>query len=1011
MRASLTAWIGEADAARHLDQFQVSQASLDLSNIRSRPDDYYISLVGELFERMRDNSDEAAAWALLGNALADLASRSDKELQSIRILRSKTAVFASTAFYCGGFPASAYLTLKTTLPDRHDSEAMRACFDLMARPRVAGMTSEAGPRLVRSIRRGDEPAFREITNNAVTQAKDALLVGPDAWIPARLLEKIIGRLSTTNVRDVLPAGWTPFWTPFVESLLNRGTWEFFPSQIQAIERGLLVRDETFSLQMPTGAGKTALCETLLYYHAQRTRRPLLEEIALGAKLALLLVPLRSLASELRNTVVKRLNGLGISARCAYGGTVLTNDEKGGLDETRVIVATPEALLGLLGASDALLGRISLVICDEGHLLDGGARGVGLELLLTRLRAREGGPPRFVFVSAIVPNIEEINAWLGGSDEGVVRSDYRPAIAEYAVLRHTGTGVAMAVDLVMHPHESEPIRFTLNRFLTAADFEYPSPTRRRPKNRRTYDFASFSCRAIAAGRKALPMGAVAVFAANKRGDQGAIGLAEKLIDQLAHPLVLPRPIDYAQADKIRPVVQYLSLEYGPGWLGTQMVAAGAILHHGDIPQEAREVVERLLRDGGARFVICTSTLAEGVNLPIRTLVLYSVQRRTGKGPAEPLLTRDIKNLVGRAGRAGATTKGLVICANPDHWRQVERVARQDVGEPVHGALYALIERVKQLVARQSVTLTNENMEATHALHTLVDGIDATLIDLAADELGEDALVAEARRIAGETFAAQGADEELKAVLDNVFELRARRVARVGSGRLGWIRETGARLRMLDSVEKSLVLKPVLWETVADPLDPTLVNAVLEWAWEQVDVQEGLREVHRKEPSADLTPLQAPLFESVRKWLRGERFEAIARTTNQELDVVLAVHGRVVAYVLQVAVEQGVALLAKVLEGQARELAPAVVAFPEHLRFGVPTTQARILSADGLRHRCAAVELGNALRSQGEEKERLRAAALNGLREHEKAWRDHLGDLVYDNTLIDFGTPTADTEEVV
>lgn len=1004
MRASLTAWIGEADAARHLDHFNLRQASLDLSNIRFRADDFYISLVGELFERIRDDSEEASAWALLGNALADLASRSEEELRSIRILRSKAAVFASTAFYCGGFPASAYLTLKTTRPDRYDSEAMRACFDLMARPRVADMTSEVGRRLVRSIRRGDEPAFKEITDSAVTQASDALLVGPDAWIPARLFEKLVRRLSTTNVRNVLPAGWSQFWTPFVESLLNRGTWEFFPSQVQAIERGLLVRDETFSLQMPTGAGKTALCETLLYYHAQRTRLPVLEEIALGAKVALLLVPLRSLASELRNTVVKRLNGLGISARCAYGGTVLTNDEKGGLDVTRVIVATPEALLGLLGASDALLGRISLVICDEGHLLDGGGRGVGLELLLTRLRAREGGPPRFVFVSAIVPNIEEINTWLGGLDEGVVRSDYRPAIAEYAVLRHTGTGVAMAVDLVMHPHESEPIRFTLNRFLTGVDFEYPSPTRRRPNNRRTYDFASFSSRAIAAGRKALPMGAVAVFAANKRGDQGAIGLAEKLIDQLAHSLALPRPIEYAHADQIGPVVQYLTLEYGPGWLGTRMVVAGAILHHGDIPQEAREVVERLLRDGGVRFVICTSTLAEGVNLPIRTLVLYSVQRRTGKGPAEPLLTRDIKNLVGRAGRAGATTKGLVICANPAHWWQVERVARQDVGEPVYGALYALIKRVRQILA-----LTNEVMEANHTLHTLIDGIDATLIDLAADELGEDVLVAEARRIASETFAAQGADEELKAVLDNVFELRARRVARVGSGRLGWIRETGARLRMLDSVEKSLVLKPVLWEMVADPLDPTLVDAVLEWAWDQVDVQEGLREAHRKEPNADLTPLQAPLFESVRTWLRGERFEAIARITNQDLDVVLAVHGRVVTYVLQVAVEQGVALLAKVLEGQARVLAPAVVAFPEHLRFGVPTTQARILSADGLRHRAAAVELGNALRLQGEDKELLKAAALNGLRGHEQAWRDRLGDLVYDNTLADLGTPTADTEE--
>jgi Lhr-like helicase len=112
-------------------------------------------------------------------------------------------------------------------------------------------------------------------------------------------------------------------------------------------------------------------------------------------------------------------------------------------------------LGLLGADSSFFSRISLVICDEGHLLDGGARGVGLELLLARMRSREGGSPRFVFVSAIVPNIEEINAWLGGSADSVVRSDYRPALAEFAVLRGSGSGSERAISLEMHPHETQP----------------------------------------------------------------------------------------------------------------------------------------------------------------------------------------------------------------------------------------------------------------------------------------------------------------------------------------------------------------------------------------------------------------------------------------------------------------------------------------------------------------------------------------------------------------------------
>ena len=50
-----------------------------------------------------------------------------------------------------------------------------------------------------------------------------------------------------------------------------------------------------------------------------------------------------------------------------------------------------------------------------------------------MRAREDGAPRFVFVSAIVPNIEEINVWLGGAADSVVRSEYTPALTEFAVL--------------------------------------------------------------------------------------------------------------------------------------------------------------------------------------------------------------------------------------------------------------------------------------------------------------------------------------------------------------------------------------------------------------------------------------------------------------------------------------------------------------------------------------------------------------------------------------------------
>ncbi len=995
MRSSLARWVGDADSLRHLEQFKVNQLSLDLAHIRTRVDDYYVALVGELFDRMRTGSTDAPGWARLGNALAQFAAGQDERLQRVGISKSEATLFASAAFYCGGYSASAYLVVRDRVPVVGDSEAYRACFDLIARP--GNMTSQVGGQLLAALQRGDMAALAAIGASADQGALQALRIGPDAWIPAQLFEQLMRRFLTTNVRAVLPPHPenADFWTPIVRSLVARRCWEFFPSQVEAIKRGLFERHGTFSLQMPTGAGKTALCETLLYWHAKTT----------DTSVAILLVPYRSLASELRGSVVKRLNGLGIRARCAYGGTVPTGYEVRDLEDTRVLVATPEALSGLLGAGRDFIRRVSLVICDEGHLLDGGGRGVALELLLARMRSRRGGAPRFVFVSAIVPNIEEINAWLGGSANGVVRSDYRPAIAEYAVLRVKGKGASVALD--MHPHEPMPTRFVIDAFLSRTDFEHLNPKTGR-KN--TYGFASMKTHAIAAARKALSMGSAAVFAANKRGNQGAVGLAEELVEQLRFPLTLPTPIEFAAKAKLDPVAQFLKLEYGGAWLGTQVLAAGAVLHHGDIPQETREVLESLLRQGDVRFVICTTTLAEGVNLPIRTLVLYSVQRRQKSGRPENMLARDIKNLVGRAGRAGATTKGLVICANESQWPQVEAVARQMPGEPVHGALRSLVENLKLALAGQTTPLTNNDLEGTPDLHTLIDGIDATLVELAAEEVGEETLVAEAVRLADQTFASQQADTTSKQLLQMLFELRARRVVGIrAAGRLEWIRATGARPRLLDSVESGLLDQRQSWDDVTDPLDPSAVRTMLEWAWGQADVREAVRDALRLEEDADTSGLKQPFFDTVGAWLSGSRFKEIALVSGLDLDELLGLHGSVVSYVLQTAIEQGVALLAKLLEAQGRVLSASVIEFPEHLRFGVPTASARVFASGGVRHRSAAVELGNALRDNGVDRLALFNAARRSLSEYAAEWEERLGSLVYTNSIADLSAALGEQGE--
>lgn len=1000
MSQSLARWIADADAMRHIELFEVPQQTLDFTNILGRFDDYYLALVGDLFQRMKDSSPDGPAWARVGNAIAQFAAEGQEAtLKEAGVAKTEAILLAAAAFYCGGFPASAYLTAASVKPLDDIPEAYLACYDLMARPRP--IRSQFCKRLLSALRMGDMNTLALMRSEATQRAAAALDTGPHEWLPERLFDRLVDRFVATNIRAVLPDGGAAFWSPFVASMLDRKppSWEFFPSQIDAIERGLLERTDTFALQMPTGAGKTALCETLLYWHAKRTT----------SEVAILLVPYRSLASELRWSVVKRLNAMSISARCAYGGTVPSGDEVRALDDTRVVVATPESLSGLLGADEAFFKRVSLVICDEGHLLDGGARGIGLELLLARMRCRDGGAPRFVFVSAIVPNIEEINAWLGGSADTVVRSDYRPALAEFSVLRGKGAGRSLSISLEMHPHETPPTRFGIEGFLERADFQWWNKTTGRHN---TYSYTSMKTRAIAAARKALVMGGAVVFAANKRGEQGAIGLAKELVKQLSHKLRLPSPITFANVPRVSSCVEYLGHEFGSSWIGTRALAVGAVLHHGDVPQEAREVVELLLRSGDVRLAICTNTLAEGVNLPIRTLVLYSVQRGNKDGRPENLLARDIKNLVGRAGRAGATTKGLVVCANEHQWPIVEQVARQAPGEPVHGALRALIEGLRNQLALQNAILTNQMLEGSPALHTLVDGVDATLIDLAVQEIGEDALVALAVNLADQTFASQQGDPGAKLLLQNVFELRARRVVGIkAAGRLDWVRTTGARARILDAVEVGLLPRRATWDDLLDPLDSELVAHVLAWAWDQMDIQAAVRESYRLGDNVETEAVRQSFIDMVNAWLAGDRFNEIALKANLPMDTFLGVHGRVVAFTLQTLVEQGVALLSKFLEALGQTLAPAAALFPEHLRFGLPTSTALVLASGGVRHRVAAVQLGSVLGGKTDgSRLAVFSAARRSLLAHRTAWEALLGTLVVENTLVDLSGGIGDADVI-
>lgn len=197
----------------------------------------------------------------------------------------------------------------------------------------------------------------------------------------------------------------------------------------------------------------------------------------------------------------------------------------------------------------------------------------------------------------------------------------------------------------------------------------------------------------------------------------------------------------------------------------------------------------------------------------------------------------------------------------------------------------------------------------------------------------------------------------------------------------------------------------WDDIKAATDPELAEALLTWAWDLPEIAEAVKEAYRGVP-----PARSEFTRVLEAWVDGQPLIELARRAGIDIDAMLGVHARVISYVLQVAVEQGVGLLKKLLEADDRELAQAVVDFPEHLRFGVPTAAAKVLAAGGLRHRRAAVALGRSpeLRTLVD-----RAAVFSTARyllDDRERWLPAMGRLVLENTLEDLREPSVFDDEI-
>lgn len=384
----------------------------------------------------------------------------------------------------------------------------------------------------------------------------------------------------------------------IEALQWTGLKELYPPQEEAVRKGLLLKDKSFIISAPTASGKTLIAEMLS-----------LKFFLEGSGKILYLVPLRALARQKYDDFKKRYERLGMRVMQSTGDY---DSADPWLERGDLIIATNEKIDSLIRHHASWLSDVRLVVVDEIHLLGDSHRGPTLEIVLTRLK--DLYPEiRVLGLSATIKNASEIAAWLRAE---LIESRWRPVPLREGVYFN---GAVIFNDGYVKWIEK------------ASKYE-------------VLDIALDTIRAS---------GQVLIFVNTRRA---AESLAEK------SSLIMSKEISEKEKTFLDNLSKEILSSGEPTRLSKRLaetVKAGTAFHHAGLLSEHRRLIEDAFRDGFLRMLVSTTTLAMGLNLPSRTVIIKDWKRYESSRGIEPVPVIEIKQMSGRAGRPGYDSYGEAV----------------------------------------------------------------------------------------------------------------------------------------------------------------------------------------------------------------------------------------------------------------------------------------------------------------------------------------------------------------
>lgn len=333
----------------------------------------------------------------------------------------------------------------------------------------------------------------------------------------------------------------------------------------------------------------------------------LAERALRGMRGVYIVPLRALARE-KYDDLKAFESAGIRVVMSTGDL---DSEDPRLRSFDVLVTTSEKLDALLRHRAPWISEIGTVVADEVHLINDPDRGPTLEVLLARLRTLNPSA-QFIALSATIRNSSEIAEWLGAEH---VQSDWRPVELKEGILY------------------GKAVRF-LDGSVREVEAEADA-------------VGSLVADSVKGGGQCL------VFVNTRKSTESA---AERLRPVVARLLSPEEAEALGQLAKTRGDEEPSSIE---GRIA-RCVTSGVAFHHAGLTNDQRTRIEAAFKKGLLKAIVATPTLAAGINLPARRVVIRDLWRYDQAEGNAPIPVLEYKQMAGRAGRPRYDTVGEAVC---------------------------------------------------------------------------------------------------------------------------------------------------------------------------------------------------------------------------------------------------------------------------------------------------------------------------------------------------------------